>query len=237
MILNDVVTDVKCKICGSNTTAWAVLDFNKSCEHKTPNYERSGIGIHYVKCETCGYLFTPSFDNWTKADFLKYIYNEEYIKADPEYNGVRSIRDSQWFIQNVPNKSLQILDYGAGPAVLGRELKNKGYDIESWDPMWGIDPTWPVEKKFDLITSFEVFEHTPTPLATLLEAHKWLKPGGQIFITTLINELVENDANYWYVSPCNGHIGIHSINSLDRLFANVGMKVQHHGHSFHLAHY
>jgi 2-polyprenyl-6-hydroxyphenyl methylase/3-demethylubiquinone-9 3-methyltransferase len=147
------------------------------------------------------------------------------------------MRDVQQFLVNFPNKELKILDYGAGSSVFGNELKGHGYDVESWDPMWGTAPTWSTEKKFDLMTSFEVFEHTPTPKETLREMKQWLAPNGKIFITTLVNDVMgdKRDPMFWYLAPRNGHVCMHSMKSIDALFSQIDMTVQHFGPSWHLA--
>ena len=230
-----------CPVCNSESSIWGCVDFNKTCEELNNKYlEYSGVAIYYLKCNTCDHLFSTDFDDWDKEDFLDNIYNDDYILADPEYSGARSIRDVEWFTKSINNdKSLEILDYGAGPAVFGKELIKKGYKVDSWDPMWGTAPTWDKNKKFDLITAFEVLEHSPTPKETLKEIHQWLKPGGKILVTTLVNDILQGkrDPTYWYLSPRNGHVGMFSNRSLEILFADVDMKVQHLAWNTHLVTY
>lgn len=227
---------VKCKICTNDTTIWGVVDFNKSCEERNGMYlPYTGIPIYYLKCSHCGFIFTTDFDMWTTEDFKENIYNDEYIKVDPEYNGKRSQGDAQWFLQhtNIP-KTFDILDYGAGPAVLGQELGKHGYKVDSWDTMWGIPmPT----KKYDLIMSWEVMEHTPDPIATVNEMMRMLKPGGSILTATLSTGIMPNprDPAFWYLSPRNGHVCMYSDKSLDELFGHVNMNVTHVPWSIHVA--
>jgi 2-polyprenyl-3-methyl-5-hydroxy-6-metoxy-1,4-benzoquinol methylase len=215
------------------------VDFNKSCEERNGMYlPYSGVAIYYVKCDQCDYLFTTDFDEWSKEDFLDNIYNDDYITVDPEYDGKRSVNDAKYFINNLRfAKNMDILDYGAGPGVLGNELNQAGYHVESWDPMWGTDPTWEKDKKFDLVMAWEVMEHTPTPQETLKEMMQWLRPGGQILLCTLSTGIMQGkrDPAFWYLSPRNGHVCMYSDKSLDTLFDQVGMRVQHDPWSIHLA--
>jgi hypothetical protein len=233
--------DIKCKICNSDTSIWGCVDFNKNCEERNGMYlPYTGVAIYYLKCNHCDYLFSVDFDEWSKEDFKDNIYNNDYIIVDPEYNGQRSINDAKFFVNNltVP-KHLDILDYGAGPAVLGTELVEQGYRVESWDPMWGTDPTWDQDKKFDLVMAWEVMEHTPTPKETLEEMMTWLKPNGSILLCTLSTGIMQDkrDPAFWYLSPRNGHVCMYSDKSLDTLFAQVGMRVQHDPWSIHIATY
>lgn len=217
------------------------MDFNKSCEEHNGKYlEYCGIPVYYLKCNHCDHIFTSDFDHWTKEEFKENIYNSEYLSVDPEYNGERSRRDVEWFSKAISyNKNIEILDYGAGPAVFGSELVKQGFKVDSWDPMWDAPISWPQNKKFDLITAFEVLEHSPTPKETIKEMQQWLKPTGQILITTLVNDILQGkrDPTYWYLSPRNGHVAMFSNKSIEELFSSIGMKVQHLAWNTHLATY
>lgn len=230
-----------CTICGSDTYIWGCVDFNKSCEELNNKFlDYSGVPIYYLKCTNCNHIFSTDFDDWDHEDFKENIYNEHYIEVDPEYSGARSLRDVQWFTKSINyDKSLNILDYGAGPAVFGKELVKDGYNVESWDPLWGTDITWEQDKKFDLITAFEVLEHSPTPIRTIKEIHGYLAPQGKILITTLANDILQDkrDPTYWYLAPRNGHVCMYSNRSIEILFSLVGMKVQHLAWNTHLAYY
>jgi SAM-dependent methyltransferase len=231
----------KCKICNQPTIIWGCVDFNKSCIEEYGKYlEYSGRAIYYSKCPSCNHIFTTDFDQWTKDDYLKNIYNDEYLIVDPDYGGVRSSRDVIWFTKFLNGiKDLDILDYGAGTGEFGRQMNALGYRVESWDPMWNKPISWDKNKKFDLITAFEVIEHSPTPKETLDDMHQWLKPGGKILITSLANDVMQGkrEATHWYLSPRNGHVCMFSIKSMETLFATKGMKMEHDGPNVHLAYY
>jgi len=75
-----------CPLCHSNCFILDVVDFNKSCEESKGKFlELSGIPIYYVTCEACGFTYTPDIYKWTKNEFEKNIYNENYIDVDPDY--------------------------------------------------------------------------------------------------------------------------------------------------------
>lgn len=230
-----------CPICDSSTNIWGCVDFNKSCEELNGTYlDYSGVPIYYLKCSNCNHIFSTDFDDWDFDDFRENIYNDEYILVDPEYNGTRSKRDADQFIKMVnSNKSYDILDYGAGNSVFEQELSKQGYNVKSFDPLWTNPLSWDQNTKFDIITAFEVLEHSNDPNNTLYEIHKFLKPNGKIIVTTLVNDILQGkrDPTYWYLSPRNGHISMFSNKSLELLFSKVGMKVRHLAWNTHLIEY
>lgn len=228
---------IPCKICGSETTILGSKDFNKACESENSRvFPPSELQIYYHQCTNCQFIFTIDFDGWTKEAFLEKIYNDEYIKVDPEYVSIRPTRCVDSIITRLRgNKSLSILDYGAGTNVFSDKLRSHGFNAEGWDPMWET-ASIPENKHFDIITAFEVLEHTPTPVETTKEIVSFLKPeSGKIIISTLVSNISGfNGIQYWYIGPRNGHVCMHSNRSLDVMFDQVGMKISHDSISEHV---
>src|SRR5260370_4121273 len=79
-----------CKCCGAMAPLYGVVDFHKNCEvYRRKVLDVSGVPIYYYRCPACQFIFTTAFDHFTKEDFLRYIYNEEYLLVDPDYQEVR----------------------------------------------------------------------------------------------------------------------------------------------------
>lgn len=231
--------DIPCKICDNPTSVYGIVDFNKSCEeiNGVQVLPYSGTAVYYHQCNHCKFIFTVDFDDWSLDDFLTNVYNDEYKLVDPEYDEIRPKKLAQWILPFLDdNKELSILDYGAGTALFGSELNALGYSVSSWDPLWKKDPDFDKDAKFDVITAFEVLEHTPDPYETAKEIINFSKEGeGQLVIHTLTNDIIRNEGiNYWYIAPRNGHVCMHSNMSLDILFDNLGMTVQHLAPNTHI---
>jgi SAM-dependent methyltransferase len=226
-----------CKICGAAAALHGVTDFNKSCEaSKGVHFPLSGVPVWYHRCPNCQFLFSVQFDHWTPAMFRQYIYNESYALVDPDVGGARAERDSVPLIAFARQVNAgRILDYGGGEGGLARILTEHGFAATSWDPMHA-EPAAPSETDFDLVTAYEVLEHTPTPARTCREALSFVRPGGLFLFSTLtLDALPPQSCDHWYIAPRNGHISIHSAASLRLLFAGLGWRVHTYGPHHHLA--
>jgi len=234
--LSPVPSTTACKICGAAAPLHGVVDFNKSCESSNGvHFPLSGVQVWYHRCTECRFLFSEQFDHWTPAMFRRHIY-ESYPLVDPEMDGTRAKREAIPLLALAGQvKASRVLDYGGGEGTLTRIMTGNGYEATSWDPM--RDGTLsPPPASFDIVTAYEVFEHTPTPSRTCQEALSFARPGGLFLFSTLISDELRTQAcDHWYISPRNGHISIHTTHSLRRLFAQLGWRVRHHGSSHHMA--
>ena len=211
-----------CKCCGGQTSFFAGYDFSRTCEdQERPVFARSGIDVPYYRCSSCGFVFTTYFDRWSKETFAERIYNSEYILADPEFSAIRPkyiAEQLSTLLASVP-ADIKILDYGGGEGKLIQELKLRGFErCESYDPFFS-DGSRP-EGSFNLITAFEVAEHTADPILLFQDALSFLAPHGVLLFTTALQSR-KPDRDWWYIAPRNGHISIHSYASLQRLAGAV----------------
>ncbi len=230
---------IPCKCCGGVSKLFDVTDFNVSCEdHKKPVFDLSGIPIYYHRCLSCKFIFTSHFDSFKDSDFEKYIYNNDYVKVDPDYVSSRSTGNAIFVKRLLPEeviKSLSIIDYGGGNGQLASLLKKDNINCSVYDPFSenNIKP----KDKFDLMVSFEVVEHTPDPINTFKEMISLLKDNGVIVFSTLLQpDNIDNiKLNWWYAAPRNGHISLHSKESLSSCLKQFGFSVAPFGNNQHIA--
>jgi 2-polyprenyl-6-hydroxyphenyl methylase/3-demethylubiquinone-9 3-methyltransferase len=212
---------------------YGVKDLSASCgDENGPVMPLVGMPIWYYQCDHCQLIFTRNMDDWTIADFKDYIYNGSYHKVDPDYLLERPLRNAVFLHQLLDNTSLSLLDYGGGNGKTAEFLREAGYDAQSWDPFNG-DPRPSV--KVDVVSSIEVFEHTTDPHGTFQEATSFLKPGGMLVFTTLVNDDLKPREMHWYISPRNGHLLMHSYKSIQYLCDYYGWEVNHINNSLHTA--
>lgn len=232
------MTAIPCKICGEPAPLHGVVDFNKSCEaHRGKFFELAGEPVWYHRCTGCGFLFTPHFDGWTPTMWCALVYNAEYHLFDPDgADGSRARANAALVLALFPEVAKQrLLDFGGGNGALADRLRLNGIDCLSYDPMNGDPP--PVEfPTYGIITAFEVFEHTTTPIETARQALSMLREGGVLAFSTLVCDgLPQQACDWFYLSPRNGHVSIHTIKSLDLMFAAQGFQVRHLSNGLHVA--
>jgi 2-polyprenyl-6-hydroxyphenyl methylase/3-demethylubiquinone-9 3-methyltransferase len=227
-----------CKVCGEGCGLFGLVDFHKSCEEaRGKKLPLSGLAMYYRRCGRCGFVFTADFDGWGLEEFRRYIYNADYGLVDPDYAEARPTGNARLVAESfaASQKTIRILDYGGGTGLLAQLLRERRFEVETYDPFSGFDdvPT----KRFDLITCFEVMEHLPWPRETVKAMAGLLKDEGAILFSTLVQpaNFAQVGLGWWYAAPRNGHISLYSTAALARLFGEVGMKVVSFSEAMHMA--
>ncbi len=185
-----------CKICRHPALFFDVVDFNK-CAGFYP-FGPAGIPVHYHRCDECGFLFTTFFDDWSEAEFRRFIYNADYPLVDPEYEGIRPIKVAEHLARYmVGMENARILDYGAGSGQFARRLNELGFrHVESYDLL--SMPRRPTGR-FDIITCTEVIEHAPWPLNVLQGMRSLLSDDGCVILGETLQppDIVLLRGNWW----------------------------------------
>ncbi len=215
-----------CKICSHNAHLFDVLDFHRCMDYA---YEFSGICVPYYQCNTCGFIFTNLIDDWTIEETARFIYNDDYIKVDAEYLEVRPVETAMNMARLLKGcEELRILDYGSGAGKFATELASHGYlHVECYDPF--SSKTRP-SGYFDIITCFEVVEHSPKPLETFLEMRDYLAEGGAILVGQQLqpNNIHIIKGGWEYIMPRNGHVSLFTEETFMTIADKIGL-IYHRG--------
>lgn len=224
----DFPMSTSCPVCQGISYPLDVVDFNKSCEETRGNYlPLSLIPVYYYFCERCGFCFAPEFSQWRLEDFETKIYNSDYKIVDPDYAEVRPRANARTLINLFGTQGLGIrhIDYGGGKGLLSKVLLDSGWQSTSYDPFIYRDMQLETFGKFQLVTAFEVFEHTPDVGQLVSNLSLLLSQDGILLFSTLISDGKigpRQRLNWWYASPRNGHISLFSSKSLSILGAKEG---------------
>jgi SAM-dependent methyltransferase len=231
--------DVVCPVCATPTLPLASVDFNKSCEEaRGLRLPPSGATVRYYLCDGCGFCFAPEFSTWTFQDFEQRIYNGDYEKVDPDYKQVRPAANANMLAGLFAAAKISHLDYGGGSGLLSRQLRDKGWDSQTYDPY--VDRSVDVRGlgPFDLVTAFEVFEHVPDVNVLFDDLQKLVKPDGAIMFSTLLSDGEigrGRPLTWWYASPRNGHISLFSAQSLRMCLNRRGFNFASASANLHVA--
>jgi 2-polyprenyl-6-hydroxyphenyl methylase/3-demethylubiquinone-9 3-methyltransferase len=223
-----------CKLCGGFSPPFDSLDFYKYCSPTNPfAFGFAGIQVDYRRCQDCGFIFTDFFDDWTTDEFAAYVYNADYPRIDSEYADIRPGNVAAMLAERLGHwRDIDMLDYGSGSGAFAERMATHGFaNITNYDPF--SSPARP-DKKFSLITCFEVIEHTVSPRVCLEDMASFLAPGGAIvFSQPLQPANIETiRGNWWYIAPRNGHASIFTADAFARLAADCGV-VFHGGEWLH----
>jgi len=217
-----------CKVCGSPAPWLGAVDFSKWCSRDWRKTPATGVGVDYYRCNSCGLLFSPSFDRFSPEEWKRYIYNAEYLQIDPDYAGERGHSYGNLFAKAFPDgPQLHTIDYGGGQGSLGAALRGLNWqNVTTYDPFVPEFSQRPANKA-DLVIALEVLEHAHNPAATFDEMASLRNDDGLILATTLFLPPVTNSSllEWWYVAPRNGHVTIHTEKSLRLLASRANLRM------------
>jgi hypothetical protein len=226
-----------CKCCGTAAPWFGRVDFAKSCEDRAlAVLPPAGWSVDYYRCLTCGFLFSDFLDDWSAERQRREIYNDDYVKVDPEFVTGRAARVGPMIDQlfHPAKREIRVMDYGGGAGELARQLQAEGFaSVDTIDPFFG-DGTAPTGV-YDLMLGFEVFEHQKRPDASFAAAAAHLKPAGALLFSTLIqpDDIEVLGARWWYLAPRNGHVSLHTRHSLEILAHRHGFSLGSINESLH----
>jgi SAM-dependent methyltransferase len=214
-----------CKCCGAMAKIFGVLDLVQNVG--PTKMDKCGVPIYYHRCDACGYLFTLAFDQFTHEDFARLIYNETYGQLDLGYDFSRAKDNAHLIAENFPGtKNLKVLDYGGGTGKLAAYLRQAGFtSVETYDPFVAEFSTKPTTK-YDLVTCFEVVEHTTTPAEPFHVMADFLGPGGMVLFSTQLQppDVIQQGMNWWYLNPRTGHVSTHTRQSIGLLIQPLDLN-------------
>ena len=223
-------------MCARATFPLDVVDLHRSChDGERPLVPWSGTAVYYFLCDECGFCFAPEFRAWTPANFRERIYNEEYVRVDPDYveRRPRAMADVLRGLFPALPATARHLDFGSGNGSMTRLLREAGWNSVAHDP---FDPATSGSidgGPFELVSAFEVFEHSQDVPALARDVATLVADEGLIALSTMLSDGALKRGrrlDWWYAAPRNGHISLFSASSLRRLLEGAGLQVALYPH-------
>ncbi|MFK5881791.1 MAG: class I SAM-dependent methyltransferase [Sulfurospirillum sp.] len=199
---------MKCKICNSSIKIIKCYNNNKI----------------YKFCLTCQAIILEN--NFVVSDALEKAQYENHNNSFESRGYVEMFEKFlDYFWQDLDNNATDAFDFGSGPGpVLAQILKNRALRVDIYDKFYQPNKSY-INKKYDLITSTEVFEHLQNPLSTLKLLKKHLKKNGLIAIMTLFHDNNEDNFLNWWYRRDPTHILFYTPKTFEVLADMCGLRV------------
>lgn len=117
-----------------------------------------------------------------------------------------------------------VLDFGCGPGpVLADLLRDKMLNVDQYDPYFFPEKVFK-NKKYDLITSTEVFEHFSNPIKEMELLTSHLKEGSYLAVMTSFHPGPEEFVDWWYKWDPT-HIVFYNENTFSQIASKFGLEI------------
>lgn len=195
--------------------------------------------VQYYQCTNCAFIQTEEV-HWLEESYVDAITDLDlgYVTRNIFFTSITAK-----IIKGSFDKKASFLDYGGGYGMFVRLMRDRGFDFYREDKycenlfsaQFDVDDEG-VEKnkKFDLLTAFEVFEHLEDPLA---EVERMLQFSDSILFSTELQPQAtfQQPEDWWYFSPEIGqHIALFSKQSLEELAKQYNCQVYSARNNLHL---
>ena len=191
----------------------------------------------YYQCTNCNHIQVSPV-TWLKEAYAKAIAALDLglLSRNLFYAPV-----VETIIERILPQGGRFLDYGGGYGLFTRLMRDRGFDFHRQDSycenIFALDFDFATlhksERRFDLITLFEVVEHLPNPseeVQRLLQYSDTL-----LFSTELVPGESKDIIDWWYISPETGqHISFFTLESMEILAERFGLKLYSNRRNLHL---
>lgn len=196
----------------------------KICNQKVNRFEDNQLQKEFYQCPHCELIFLDE----------KYLVSSKREKSQYD-NHNNSLEDAgyvkmfedflDFFWEDIKENTKISLDFGSGPGpVLNTLIQRRGVSCEIYDKFYQQDKIYE-GKKYDLITSTEVFEHLDNPQEMLEFFKKHLHVKGHVALMTLFHTNKQEDFLKWWYRRDPTHITFFTPKTFEVLAVQCGFKV------------
>jgi 2-polyprenyl-3-methyl-5-hydroxy-6-metoxy-1,4-benzoquinol methylase len=192
-------------------------------------------------------LTSSNLDDVRESWEFKLLPDKEVEWPALQQNAIDAIRRIELH-HNKPRTERRILDFGSGWGFFLAVAKERGWTTYGLEPLpasavyarstFGLNITTDTLHEntfppnfFDVITSFQVFEHLPYPKEDVQHLYKTLRQDGMVLIEvpnfeTWTMRIMKSQHRHFV----QDHLNFFSIETLGQLLANTGFRVIDHYH-------
>ena len=180
--------------------------------------------LFYYRCEFCGFTYLDDTQIVDRDSEKKH-----YEKHNNSFECTGYVKMFDTFIEEAIEPYIlnikTVLDFGCGHTpVLAELLKRKKLEVDHYDLYFFPEKIYET-KKYDLITSTEVFEHLKEPKIVLKTLINALNNNGYIILMTQFPPCDDKEfLNWWYRRDIT-HISFFTPKSFEIMAEEMGLKV------------
>jgi 2-polyprenyl-3-methyl-5-hydroxy-6-metoxy-1,4-benzoquinol methylase len=196
----------------------------KICSTQTESLWDKKKDVTYHRCVSCRFIFLDE-----SAIVDRVCEKKHYEKHNNSFECTGYVKMFDKFISKsilpLLSNLKTALDFGCGHTpVLAELLKREGLEIDYYDFYFFPNEMYK-NKKYDLITSTEVFEHLKEPKEVLKTLVNSLSDKGYIVLMTQFPPLNDEEfLNWWYRRDIT-HISFFTPQSFEIMAEEMGLKV------------
>jgi hypothetical protein len=212
-----------CKICGNPARSFARATL------------RGKYDARYFACAQCEFIQTE------EPHWLKEAYAEPINRSDVGYvsRNVYLSKVTKALIVSAFHSQGKFIDYGGGYGMFVRLMRDAGFDFYRFDKycpnLFATDfeadasGTTP----YDLLTTFEVFEHLVDPIG---EIEKMLSFSKSIFFSTELQPVFKPPMSQWsyYALDHGQHVAFYRLRTLQEIARKLRVNLYSDGTFLHL---
>lgn len=196
----------------------------KICQAPTVNIKDFKKELIYYRCQLCGFVY---LDDIFIVDEVRE--KKQYDQHNNNLENEGYVRMFELFIDDAiepyVSKIKSVLDFGSGPGpVLSELLKRRGLEVDIYDLYFSPQKVYE-HKKYDLISSTEVFEHLGKPLEVLELLANHLNSNGYIALMTKFPPKDNQDFLAWWYRRDPTHISFFTPKSFEIMGEKLGLSV------------
>ncbi|MBN1230454.1 MAG: class I SAM-dependent methyltransferase [Anaerolineales bacterium] len=243
----ELLETVPCNLCGADdySLVYPARYENANPDEIIQNFRSSGDEIlldQLVRCNKCGLMYlNPRLKE--EVVISGYSGGEDPVFVSQIEGREKTFAKSLKIIEKYKPERGHLLDIGTAGGSFLSVARDAGWEVAGCEPNrwltewskehYGLDITPGTlfdmqleDNAFDVVTLWDVLEHTPDPTKVLREIARILKPGG-ILVTNVpdMDALVTRLMGRKYVFLLSIHLYYFTPDSLRKMFAKTGFKL------------
>lgn len=217
------MSDAVCKICDKPADFYGAMKLLKK------------YNVRYFRCRACGFIQTEE-PFWLDEVYAKAINHSDVGILTRN----KRLADIARAVLNLfYDRQGRFLDYGGGYGIFVRMMRDRGFNFYRYDRYCenllakGYDIDDAGTGRFELLTSFELFEHLVDPREEISQMKRYAD--NILFTTTLLPPGNPDLEEWWYFGKEHGqHISFYTRKSLEILAESLSLKLVSNNSSVHL---